>query len=163
MLDHKPTLYRKTATAFQLKRPTSRQVLSEVKSRFGSFLFSSRQLSDQKTAAFGLLECTRNNVLRQYEVLGEKDGKPTSREFGVIGESSYLPSFSRQAPFLCHLGDFIRVRTHTDIDQIAINKKAISRITTPPPIDLEKVKSDKKIEDEEILKLLEMPLGAVKK
>lgn len=29
----------------------------------------------------------------------------------------------------------------------------------PPPLDLSKVKSDKKIEDEEILKILEQPLS----
>ena len=32
-------------------------------------------------------------------------------------------------------------------------------MAAPPPLDLSKVKSDKKITDEEILKLLEQPLG----
>jgi len=46
---------------------------------------------------------------------------------------------------------------------IAVNKKGLTRITAPPAVDFEKVKSDKKIEDEEILKLLETPLGPAKK
>ncbi|KAF3937720.1 hypothetical protein ABW19_dt0202767 [Dactylella cylindrospora] len=125
----KPTLYRKTETTFQLKRPTSRQVFTEVKSKFGNFPFSSRHLSDQKTAGFGLLECTRNNLLRQYEILVEKEGKITSKDFSVV----------------------------------AITKKGLSIISAPPAIDLEKVKSDKQITDEEILKLLEIPIAAPKK
>lgn len=32
-------------------------------------------------------------------------------------------------------------------------------MAAPPALDLEKVKSDKKIEDEEILKILEQPLA----
>ncbi|KAF3915372.1 hypothetical protein AA313_de0206653 [Arthrobotrys entomopaga] len=127
--EHKPTLFRNTGTTFQLKRPTSRQVFSEVKSKFGQFPFSSRQLSDQKAASFGLVECTRGNLLRQYEILVEKEGKATSKDFSVV----------------------------------AITKKGLSIITAPPAIDLEKVKSDKKITDEEILKLLEIPIGAPKK
>ncbi|KAK6543738.1 Curved DNA-binding protein (42 kDa protein) [Orbilia ellipsospora] len=127
--DNKPTLFRNTGTTFQLKRPTSRQVFSEVKTKFGQFPFSSRHLSDQKAASFGLIECTRGNLLRQYEILVEKEGKPTSKDFSVV----------------------------------AITKKGLSIITAPPAIDLEKVKSDKKITDEEILKLLEIPIGAPKK
>ncbi|KAF3901347.1 hypothetical protein ABW21_db0201686 [Orbilia brochopaga] len=127
--EYKPTLHRNTGTTFQLKRPTSRQVFSEVKAKFGNFPFSSRHLSDQKAAGFGLLECTRNNLLRQYEILVEKDGKVTSKDFSVV----------------------------------AITKKGLSVISAPPAIDLEKIKSDKQITDEEILKLLDIPIGAPKK
>jgi hypothetical protein len=42
---------------------------------------------------------------------------------------------------------------------IAITKNGLQRLAQPPALDLEKVKSDKKIEDEEILKILEQPLG----
>lgn len=41
----------------------------------------------------------------------------------------------------------------------AITKNGITRLAAPPTLDLEKVKSDKKIEDEEILKILERPLS----
>ncbi|KAH7349912.1 peptidase M24, structural domain-containing protein [Plectosphaerella cucumerina] len=42
---------------------------------------------------------------------------------------------------------------------IAITKNGISKLGAPPAIDLSKVQSDKKIEDEEILKILEQPLS----
>jgi hypothetical protein len=41
----------------------------------------------------------------------------------------------------------------------AITKNGITRLAAPPSLDLEKVKSDKKIEDEEILQILERPLS----
>ena len=41
---------------------------------------------------------------------------------------------------------------------IAINKNGLQKLSGPPALDLEKVKSDKKITDEEVLKILEQPL-----
>jgi hypothetical protein len=41
----------------------------------------------------------------------------------------------------------------------AITKNGMQRLTQPAELDLEKYKSDKKIEDEEILKILEQPIG----
>lgn len=41
----------------------------------------------------------------------------------------------------------------------AITKNGITRLGGPPALDLSKFKTDKKIEDEEILKLLEQPLS----
>jgi len=41
----------------------------------------------------------------------------------------------------------------------AITKNGMQRLAQPPALDLEKYKSDKKIEDEEILKILEQPIG----
>ncbi len=35
----------------------------------------------------------------------------------------------------------------------------MQRLAQPPPLDTSKYKSDKKIEDEEILKILEQPIG----
>ncbi|KAK4151512.1 curved DNA-binding protein [Chaetomidium leptoderma] len=42
---------------------------------------------------------------------------------------------------------------------IAITKNGITKLGAPPALDLDKVKSDKKIEDEEILKILEQSLA----
>ncbi|KAK9436193.1 Peptidase M24, structural domain protein [Metarhizium brunneum] len=42
---------------------------------------------------------------------------------------------------------------------IAITKNGITKLGGPPALDLSKVKSDKKITDEEILKILEQPLA----
>lgn len=43
---------------------------------------------------------------------------------------------------------------------IAITKNGLQRLAAPKAVDLENVKSDKKITDEEILKILELPLAA---
>lgn len=41
----------------------------------------------------------------------------------------------------------------------AITKNGITKLAAPPPLDLDKYKSENKIEDEEILKILEQPLS----
>lgn len=41
----------------------------------------------------------------------------------------------------------------------AITKNGITKLGAPPALDLSKYKSDKKITDEEVLKILEMPLS----
>ncbi|EFQ24998.1 DNA-binding protein [Colletotrichum graminicola] len=45
------------------------------------------------------------------------------------------------------------------LSTIAITKNGITKLGAPPALDLSKVKSDKKIEDEEVLKILEQPLS----
>lgn len=127
VLELRPTLLRKTGTTFMLKRTTSKQTYSEVAKKFGSFPFSLRQLSDERTAKMGVLECVRGNVLRQYEVQGEKDGKEVSRVFSTI----------------------------------IITKNGIQKVTGPSRSLLETAGdvSDKKITDEEVLKILEIPLN----
>jgi hypothetical protein len=42
---------------------------------------------------------------------------------------------------------------------VVITKNGLSRLAAPPAPDLEKFKTDKKITDEEILKILEKPLA----
>lgn len=43
--------------------------------------------------------------------------------------------------------------------QSVITKNGLSRLAAPPPLDLEKVQSDKRITDEEVLAILERPLA----
>ncbi|KAF8454643.1 curved DNA-binding protein [Kalaharituber pfeilii] len=126
-LDLRPTLLRKTGTTFMLKRTTSKQTLTEVKEKFGAFPFSLRQLSDERTAKMGVLECVRGNLLRQYDVLGEKDGSEVARVFSTI----------------------------------LITKNGVQKITGPTKSLLETAGtvSDRKITDEEIIKILEIPLN----
>lgn len=83
-LELRPTLLRKTGTTFMLKRTTSKQTYTEVAKTFGSFPFSLRQLKDERTAKMGVVECVRGNLLRQYEVLGDKDGMEVTRVFSTI-------------------------------------------------------------------------------
>jgi topoisomerase IA-like protein len=40
-----------------------------------------------------------------------------------------------------------------------VTKNGITRLAAPPALDVSKYKSDKKITDEDILKLLEEPIG----
>lgn len=124
-LDKRSTLMRRTAITYGLKRPSSRQVLSEIVKKFGTFPFSLRQLDDEKAGKVGVIECVRNGVLREYKPAADSEGAPVSRMFSTI----------------------------------AITKNGLTRLAAPPALDLEKVKSDKKITDEEILKILERPLA----
>ena len=85
ILEKRPTLHRRTTTTYQLKRPSSRQTLSEIVKKFGTFPFSLRQLEDERAAKVGVVECVRQNVLRQYEVISDKDMSPVARLLTTIG------------------------------------------------------------------------------
>lgn len=124
-LDKRATLMRRTAITYGLKRPSSRQVLSEIVKKFGTFPFSLRQLDDEKAGKVGVIECVRNGVLREYKPAADSEGAAVSRMFTTV----------------------------------AITKNGLTRLAAPPALDLDKVKSDKKITDEEILKILERPLA----
>ncbi|KAL8723045.1 MAG: hypothetical protein Q9225_000587 [Loekoesia sp. 1 TL-2023] len=122
-VDQRPTLHRRTAITYHLKRPSSRQTLSEIVKKFGNFPFSLRQLDDERAAKVGVVECVRSNVLRQYEVVTDKDNAPVARLLTTI----------------------------------AITKNGLIRLAAPPPLDISKYKTNKKITDEQILKILEQP------
>ena len=85
VLEKRPTLHRRTTITYQLKRPSSRQTLSEIVKKFGTFPFSLRQLEDERAAKVGVVECVRSNVLRQYEVISDKDMAPVARLLTTIG------------------------------------------------------------------------------
>jgi len=85
-LNNRATLHRRTTTQYGLKRPSSRATLSEIVKKFGTFPFSLRQLEDERAAKIGVMECVRGNVLRQYEVVADKDNEPVSRLFTTIGK-----------------------------------------------------------------------------
>jgi methionine aminopeptidase len=84
-LDKRSTLLRKTATTYGLKRPSSRQTLSEIVKKFGNFPFSLRQLDDEKAGKVGVVESIRAGVLREYKPSAESDGSPVTRLFTTIG------------------------------------------------------------------------------
>ncbi|MCJ1447587.1 MAG: Curved DNA-binding protein (42 kDa protein) [Stictis urceolatum] len=124
-LENRPTLHRRTTIHSGLKRPSSRQILSEIVKKFGTFPFSLRQLDDERAGKVGIVECVRSGVVRQYEVIADKDGSPVSRLFTTI----------------------------------AITKNGLTKLAAAPAPDLSQFKTDKKITDEEILKILEQPLA----
>ena len=88
------TLHRRTNTTYILKRPSSRQTLSEIVKKFGQFPFSLRQLDDEKSAKVGVVECVRGGVLRQYEPAGDADNAPVSRLLTTLGMVFIFPLLS---------------------------------------------------------------------
>lgn len=84
-LEKRSTLHRRTATTYGLKRPSSRQTLSEIVKKFGTFPFSLRQLDDERAGKVGVVECVRANVLREYKPAAEADGEPVARYLTTIG------------------------------------------------------------------------------
>ncbi|KAI1326407.1 peptidase M24, structural domain-containing protein [Xylariaceae sp. FL0255] len=127
-LDQRATLHRRTANTYILKSQTARKTLSTIQAKFGHFPFSLRQLEeadDDTKFKVGVLEGVRSNVLRQYELVGDKEGSPVARLLTTI----------------------------------AITKNGITKLGAAPALDLSKFQSDKKITDEEILKILEQPLA----
>lgn len=86
-LDNRATLHRRTTTTYGLKRPSSRQTLSEIVKRFGTFPFSLRQLDDERAGKVGVVECVRGNVLREYKPAADSDGSPVARLLTTIGKS----------------------------------------------------------------------------
>lgn len=84
-LDKRPTLHRRTTITYGLKRPSSRQTLSEIVKKFGTFPFSLRQLEDERAGKVGVVECVRSNVLREYKPAGDAEGAPVARLLTTIG------------------------------------------------------------------------------
>ncbi|RYP77961.1 hypothetical protein DL771_000820 [Monosporascus sp. 5C6A] len=127
-LEQRATLHRRTTNTYILKSPTARKTLSTIQSRFGHFPFSSRQLEEEggdTKFKVGLFDGVRQGVLRQYELVGEKDNSPVARLLTTL----------------------------------AITKNGITKLGAPPALDVSKYQTDKKITDEEILKILEQPLA----
>lgn len=85
-LEKRTTLHRRTTTTYQLKRPSSRATLSEIVKKFHTFPFSLRQLDDERAGKVGVVEGVRSGVLRQYEVVADKDNEPVARFLTTVGE-----------------------------------------------------------------------------
>lgn len=96
-LGKRPTLHRRTGVTYQLKRPSSRTLLTEIVHDFKTFPFSLRQLKDERAAKVGVVESVRAGVLRQYEVEGDKDDKPVARLLSTIGKPSKLSQWHSRA------------------------------------------------------------------
>ncbi|KAI1090872.1 Creatinase/aminopeptidase [Rostrohypoxylon terebratum] len=127
-LDQRATLLRRTNNTYILKSQTARKTLSTIQTKFGHFPFSLRQLEEEggdTKYKVGVFEGVRQGVIRQYELVGDKDNSPVARLLTTL----------------------------------AITKNGISKLGAPPALDLSKVQSDKKITDEEVLKILEQPLS----
>lgn len=85
-LSDRATLHRRTTTTYGLKRDSSKKTLTEVVKKFGTFPFSLRQLEDERNGKVGIVECVRGGVVKQYEVVADKDNEPVSRLFTTVGK-----------------------------------------------------------------------------
>ncbi|KAI1261149.1 peptidase M24, structural domain-containing protein [Xylariaceae sp. FL1019] len=127
-LNQRATLHRRTANTYILKSQTARKTLSTIQNKFGHFPFSLRQLEEEggdTKYKVGVFDGVRSNVLRQYELVGDKEGAPVARLLTTL----------------------------------AITKNGITKLGAAPALDVSKYQTDKKITDEEILKILEQPLA----
>jgi len=59
-------------------------------SEFKTFPFSLRQLKDERAGKVGIVECVRAGVVRQYEVVADKDNEPVARIFSTVGTCLHL-------------------------------------------------------------------------
>ena len=90
----------------------------------------------------------------KYELVGDKDAAQVARLLTTIGkrkEPSY-PHRVRDAKEAASR----HFRAEADMF-LAITKNGITKLGGAPPLDLERSQTDKKITDEEILKILEQP------
>ena len=91
--ENRATLFRRTTTTYQLKRPSSRAVLSEIVEKFKTFPFSLRQLNDERAGKVGIIESVRTGLLRQYDPCGDKDNEPVARLLTTVGKSWNMHAF----------------------------------------------------------------------
>ena len=145
-LDKRPTLHRRTTITYGLKRPSSRQTLSEIVKKFGTFPFSLRQLEDERAGKVGVVECVRSNVLREYKPAGDAEGAPVARLLTTIGMFSRRTKSYRTTVLVANT-------------QIAITKNGVTKLAAPPALDTAKLKTENKITDEEVLSILEKPIA----
>ncbi|ORX51920.1 DNA-binding protein [Hesseltinella vesiculosa] len=68
------TVYKKTNTRYQLKMAASRQVLSDIQAKAGSFPFSLRDLEDERKARMGIVECAKHQTVLPYDIVTEREG-----------------------------------------------------------------------------------------
>jgi len=86
-VDDATTVYKKTDKTYQLKLNASRKLLSDVKSRFPTFPFTMRAITE-KAANFAIRNCLQHELVIAYPVLSEKDGDLVAQvKFTVLVKS----------------------------------------------------------------------------
>lgn len=69
-MDCRTTVYRRTdAAKFALKMRTSRAVLAEATTSFGTMAFHLRDMEDEKRARMGVIECAKHQLLYPHDPL----------------------------------------------------------------------------------------------
>ncbi|KAI6653392.1 hypothetical protein LOD99_3611 [Oopsacas minuta] len=73
--DMKPTIFRRTESAYKLKLQTARVFTNEVTTKFGNMPFTMRAIEDLKSARMGVTECVNHQVMEPYDVMFDKEGE----------------------------------------------------------------------------------------
>lgn len=100
-IDQRATLLRRTSNTYILKSQTARKTLSTIQTKFGHFPFSLRQLEEEggdTKYKVGVYEGVRQGVIRQYELVGDKDSEPVARLLTTLGMPAYSPCLSPLYP-----------------------------------------------------------------
>ena len=78
-LDVTTTVHRRTDENYQLKMKASRAFYSEVCNRFTLMPFTLRAFEEETKARMGLKECVTHELLQQYPVQQDADGKSVAQ------------------------------------------------------------------------------------
>lgn len=70
--DTKVSIFKKTEEVYALKLKASRNLLSEVKAKYGSMPFNLRHFEEETKARMGVVECVSHKVIEAFHVLYEK-------------------------------------------------------------------------------------------
>ncbi|KAL9622022.1 MAG: hypothetical protein Q9160_003521 [Pyrenula sp. 1 TL-2023] len=122
------TLHRRTNTTYGLKMSSSRQTLSEIVKKFGTFPFSLRQLDDERAGKMGVIECVRSHVLREYKPAGDADGGAVGRLFTTVAitKNGMVRLAAPPAP---DLSQFKTEKKITDEEILEILQRPIAKST----------------------------------
>ncbi|KAI8454472.1 curved DNA-binding protein Cdb4 [Phakopsora pachyrhizi] len=119
------SIFQKTASTYQLKMKTSRATYGEIVKKAGAFPFTLRTLEDQTKARMGVKECVQHGLLREFEVTTTSDVKDFTAQYFVT---------------------------------FTVTKTGVARITPGPSFYVgsgsETVKSEVKVQDEELVNIL---------
>ena len=62
---------RNVETKYKLKKDTSRALFNEVNAKAGTMAFTTRMISEERTAKAGIIECRAHNLFSAYPVFNE--------------------------------------------------------------------------------------------
>ena len=138
--DAKTTVFKKTGLTYMLKMKTSREFFSQVGKSYGPMPFNLRNCEEEKKARMGVVECVKHQVLQPFHVLYEKDG-------AFVAQFKFTVLLMPNGPM-----KITGVLLFFFQSSLYITNSIL--FTAGLPFDEALYKSEKKVEDGEILTLL---------
>ena len=148
--DAKTVIFKKTDLTYMLKMKTSREFLSQVNKSYGPMPFNLRNFEEEKKARMGVVECVKHNVIQPFHVLYEKEGT-------FVAQFKFTVLLMPNGPQKITGNFYAPIFVETCIFMILL---------LGLPFDAALYKSEKSVEDKEILTLLKQsanPKAAKKK